>query len=49
VIARLLATGALVAMPPRHKHKHSREGLIGLAILLFAWAVMVWVFIWLNL
>jgi hypothetical protein len=40
---RLLATGAVVEMP---RHKHSREGLIGLAIVLAigaaGWGVMVW-------
>jgi hypothetical protein len=46
VIARLLASGAMVATMPRPRHKHRHEGLIGLAVVLAiaaaGWGVMVW-------
>ena len=46
MIARLLANGALVATMPRPRHKHRREGLNGLAIVLvvvgLAWGLMLW-------
>ena len=43
---RLLATGAVIEMP---RHKHTREGLIGLALVLAIVGVAWGLVIWLNL
>jgi hypothetical protein len=43
---RLLATGAVIEMP---RHKHTREGLMGLAIVLLIAAAAWGLLIWLNL